>query len=259
MIIMKRDNFINNWSPHGCSNVFSVTNCKSPKIFSEMKSVILEFNRNFPTVQKFISSKESSYRDIPIKCLSIQEEMYVKNILKSNVDKVTKNAIICKNIRVFLTNDNFDFRVLFYDTIDTNIISIFIGNNFYINENNHLKLIHEIVVNILDKILKMNNINSEFLGGREYLIIKDLYNPSNVEFVFQYYRFLLLAIVSNTNSKVDFEYLKKYVYYYSSLLLFSNESMKIIWNLVNDEISGNDSDYDFRKALITIHENEVHY
>ena len=221
------------------------------------KSVFVEFNRIFPSVQDFIISKEAKYRDILIKHLSVQEEMYIKNVLKLDVDQVTKDAIICKNMRVFLVDSDFDFRLLFYDTIEHSIISIFIGNKFYENDCNHVKLIHEIVTNLLDKILRSNNINIESNQKYDYLVIKDFYNPSNVEFVFQYYRFLLSAIINNTNKTVDFKYLQDHISYYKSFLAFSDKSMKVLWDMVEDDLLGNVSDHTFKKVLISIHGIEL--
>jgi hypothetical protein len=256
MILLKRDDIKNLNIPVNY-NLFNASNYKAPKIYSEMKAVLVDFNRIFPSVQDFIVSKEAKYRDILVKHLSVQEEMYIKNILKEDTDKVINDAIICKSIRVFLVDANFDFKLLFYDTLEYNIISIFIGNKFYEDDSNHVKLIHEIVTNLLDKILRLYNIPIESNHKYDYLVIKDFYNPSNVEFVFQYYRFLLWAIINNTGKTVDFKYLQDHMLYYKAHLAFSNKSMQVLWDMVEDDLLGNVSDHAFKNVLISIHGVEL--
>lgn len=256
MIILKRDDIKDLAVPVNY-NLFTAINCRAPKIYSEMKNILVDFNRIFPSVQDFIVSGEAKYRDILVKHLSVQEEMYIKNVLKADVEQVTNDAIICKSMRVFLVDGDFDFKLLFYDTMEYDIISIFIGNKFYDDDANHIKLIHEIVTNLLDKILRLYNVNIESNQLYDYLVIKDFYNPSNIEFVFQYYRFLLWSIASNTNKSVNFKYLQDHILYYKHHLAFSDKSMQVLWDMVEDDLMGNVSDYTFKNILILIHGIEL--
>lgn len=256
MIILKRDDIKDLNIPVNY-NLFTAINCKAPKIYSEMKSILVDFNRVFPSVQDFIVSREAKYRDILVKHLSVQEEMYIKNVLKADVEQVTNDAIICKSMRVFLVDADFDFKLLFYDTMEYDVISIFIGSRFYEDDANHVKLIHEIVMNLLDKILRLYNVNIESNQLYDYIVIKDFYNPTNVEFVFQYYRFLLWAIINNTNKTVDFNYLQVHIPYYTKFLAFSDKSMQVLWDMIEDELLGNVSDHVFKDVLISIHRVEL--
>lgn len=196
-------------------NPNNIKACNINKSCTEaFKYALSEFNEIWPRIRNFIIDGQVTYKDIKITALSIEEDMYLKSLLDLPIEtKEIKNVngYIIGKIRFFTVEDlNRDYQILTFNRDNIRLISVFLGNQFYDEDNyNIIKFMYDLAEILIEtKLYGFCNIESSVYctsSPNNIIVLNDIITPSDVKFIIQYYYTLFNCITSN--SACDYNYI----------------------------------------------------
>lgn len=178
------------------------------------KQALSEFNEIWNRVKNFITDGKVTYKDTKITVLSIEEDIYLKSLLYLPLEtKEIKNVngYIIGKIRFFTVEDlNRDYQILTFNRDNVRLISVFLGNQFYDQDNyNIIKLMYDLAeIFIETKLYGLYGIESSVYctsSPNNVIVLNDIITPSDVKFIVQYYYTLFKCITDN--SICDYKYI----------------------------------------------------
>lgn len=218
-MIVNIDDFYNYFYDEKINNV--------PKIFENARKINISSlqpeicNWASIAIYNVLTYLDDRFRSAGVKIpqTSIEEYVYLKDVLNSNIDDIKDAKILSDNIRVFKLDKyipNYPYRIMEFTTSNivngNNIsyISLFVGSNFEIDDVD--SLVYDLSEYIINQKLEEYNVEFNLISCKNNIqktIVMNAYpNPSDAKFIVDYYSTVFCILLKLIPSIENFKDIK---------------------------------------------------